>query len=90
MRKGTYHYKHLVTYYPVKDFRALTIRVEVLEESATRYRVRYLGAHANGNKPGYTTWVQKTKVTVDGETPTPIQRPNARAAKQSAWLPYND
>lgn len=87
MKKGIYTYSHLVKYYPVKEYRALTLRVEVLEESATRYRVRYLESHANGNKPGYTTWVQKSKVAVDGES---IQRPNARAAIKSAWLPYND
>lgn len=89
MKLGTYHYKHLVTAYPVKTFADYQLRVEVLAERRAAksgrlsYLVKFLGWHADGRKQGATTWVRAAKVKLDNEV-----KPTAPAFE--VRLPYKD
>lgn len=88
MKLGTYRYKHYNVF--TREFTAHTLRVEIIGESEKRYQVRYMGFHANGQRPNYTTWVGKNKVTVDGE---PAQQTHGQTHApdiESVRLPYKD
>lgn len=88
MKLGTYHYKHMVTAYPVKTFADYQLRVEVLAERRAAksgrlsYLVKFLGWHADGRKQGATSWVRAGKVKLDEVKPT--------APAVLKWLPYKD
>lgn len=87
MKKGTYHYRYFTgqtTYWRKPVFADCTLRVEVVEETKTSYRVKYLGLHANGAAVGSLHWVRKDKVRIDGEDA--VQAPAARNIR----LPYKD
>lgn len=88
MKLGTYHYKHLVTAYPVKTFADYQLRVEVLAERRAAktgrlsYLVKFLGWHADGRKQGATSWVRAGKVKLDA--------PAVSAPVRDIRLPYKD
>ena len=77
---GTYRYKQYNVF--TREFTPHTLRVEIIDETPTQYKVKYLGLHANGNRPGYITRVRKDKVKLDGETHAPDI--------ESVRLPYKD
>ena len=88
MKLGTYHYKYLVTAYPVRTFADYQLRVEVLAERRAAksgrlsYLVKFLGWHADGRKQGATSWVRAGKVKLDEAEP--------KAPAVLNWLPYKD
>jgi hypothetical protein len=60
MKRGTYHYTVLNP--SDQTYTRHTLPVEVVRETALSYLVKYLSYHQNGNGPGYTTWVRRSKV----------------------------
>jgi hypothetical protein len=53
MKTGVYKYLYLVEFYPVKTFGQGNTRVEVLEETPARYRVKFLDFHVDGRVNGF-------------------------------------
>lgn len=86
---GTYTYKRFYGYdgYGAKIFREHTMRVKVVEEKYTRYRVQYLGADASKGAPNTLHWVQKKNVRLDNETPVQVK---AAPVRDDIRLPYKD
>lgn len=89
---GTYTYKQFTgqvldtrhnRYKPT--FAICTMRVEVVDETQRKYRVKYNGFHANGARPGTLAWVGKEKVKLDAEEP-----PTPTAPRGEVRLPYKD
>ena len=62
---GTYTYNHLMYKHSSRAYQVFTIRVEVVNERANKWQVKYLGFHASGEAPGGLHWVRKDKVRLD-------------------------
>lgn len=93
--KGVYTYQYLKAARPQKVFERASVNVELLAQTATQYKVKYLGFHANGAPVGHITFVRKDRVTVDhGEAARTLQhikrekKPKPKGGPN--WLPYKD
>lgn len=63
--QGVYGYKQLTSYYPTRVFSFFTLRVEILEQTDTRFKVKFLQSHADGRKPGTVASVKRKSVKID-------------------------
>lgn len=101
---GTYTYKRYLGQAQHRSgrtnpvFELLTLRVEIVDETQRKYRVKYLGFHASGEQPGGLHWVGKDKVKLDevrlltgivGDT-TNHAAPSSRIDFDNIRLPYKD
>lgn len=82
-RLGLYTYLYRVRNYGVGQYESANMRVEIVGERSNRYRVKYLGLHANGAAFGTLHWVRKDKVHEDSPPP-------AEVVEREGWLPYKD
>ncbi|MDR2129589.1 MAG: hypothetical protein LBP56_00225 [Odoribacteraceae bacterium] len=81
-RQGTYRY---TLYDPLADeWTRHSARVQILDETARSYRVRFLSRSAGGHGIGSETWVRKKSVSLQRE------RSVTRVTQESRWLPYMD
>lgn len=62
---GTYSYSFAVSVYPLIQVQRFSLRVEVLQKSGTRLKVRFMQFHADKRGPGTITWVQARNVQID-------------------------
>lgn len=67
----------------VPTFNTHQMRVQVIGETQRKYKVRYLGLHANGTRVGHETWVGKTKVALD--RPELFPREDDAAIRAKRW-----
>lgn len=84
--KGTYFYTHAAKVYPTVELASYSLRVEVIDQTAKSYKIKYLEFHANGARPGTTAWVQKRKVKLDGEAVKPERQYDPELIRK----PYKD
>lgn len=75
MEIATYRYQRVTGVYPVHSYVWYEMKVEILEDTGKRLRVKFLGYHADGRPPGSVTTVEYKSVkranVVDvGKTPT--------------------
>lgn len=83
---GTYNYDQWVYGRGGKKTEPRTLRVEVVGEFPNHYRVKYLGFHASGAKPGTFHTVRKDKVVLDAP-----EEPRKFAPRVTdIRLPYKD
>lgn len=86
---GTYTYKHPTYNGGVRTYVEHSMRIEVVDERANKYRIKYNGFHANGVAIGSLHWVRKDKVRLDegnGLKPMALYVNEARDIR----LPYKD
>lgn len=87
-----YHYQFRVN----GKFEPHTLRVKLLAQTATQYKVSYQGFHANGAAVGYETFVRKDRIVVDHAQaarelphcggPIKVKKP----VKIPTWRPYKE
>lgn len=90
MKIGTYVYGIITNPGDIdKKYERHLMKVEILEETDTRYRVKFLNFHADGKRgPGATTWVQKKSVKI--AQPKTVELPKPGPRPDHYKNPYND
>lgn len=63
---GTYTYKHPTYTGGVRQYVEYQMRVQIVDERANKWKVKYLGQHASGAAIGTLHNVRKDKVRLDG------------------------
>ena len=70
---GTYTYKHQTYVSGIRTYVEHSMRVAVVAEKGNRYRVKYLGFHANGSLVNSLHWVRKDSVRLDNTKVDPAK-----------------
>lgn len=84
MNLGTYTYKHIAYVDGARVLLKHSMRVAILAEHSTQYKVKYLGFHASGAAVNSLHWVAKKNVRLDAPQLTPAKD------LQNIRLPYKD
>lgn len=85
---GTYKYKFPMYSHASRAYQQFEMRVEIVTERGNRYRIKYLGFHANGAAVNSLHWVRKDKVKLDH--PVVIAEVLAPTYTQEVRMPYKD
>lgn len=88
---GTYTYKHPTYNSGVRTYVEYQMRVQIVDERANKWKVKYLGQHASGAAIGTLHNVRKDKVRLDHPTiVNEVTAPTFTAPRDNVRLPYKD
>lgn len=69
MEIATYKYQRMTGVYPFKKFEVFNMKVEIIDDTGKRLRVKFLGYHADGRTPGTVIMVERKSVKRVGDRP---------------------
>lgn len=83
MEIATYRYQHATGFYPVKTFTWYEMKVELIEDTGKRWRIKFLGYHADRRGPGTITTVDYKSIkrsggdgSIEVKDPKPVEKIN--------------